>query len=45
MDIKSAPVNTVKEKVKELYPNVKKSLEMLDCKIQKMRDIKFCVNN
>jgi hypothetical protein len=44
MEIKSAPVVTVKDKVKELYPNVKVSLEILDIKIQKMRDINFVTN-
>jgi hypothetical protein len=45
MEIKSAPVVTVKDKAKEIYPHAKNSLEILDFKIQKMRDIKFCVNN
>ena len=42
MDNKSAPVVTVKEKSKEIYPeNIKNYLETLDMKIQKMREIKF----
>lgn len=46
MEIKSVPVVTVKDKVKELFPkDVKESLKMLDCKIQQMRDIKICVTN
>jgi hypothetical protein len=46
MDNKSAPVVTVKEKSKEIYPeNIKNYLETLDIKIQKMREIKFCINN
>lgn len=46
MEIKSVPVVAVKDKVKELFPiDIKQSLEMLDCKIQQMRDIKICVTN
>ncbi len=46
MEAKVVPVVTVKEKVKELFPkDLKMSLEMLDCKIQQMREIKICVTN
>jgi len=46
MEIKSVPEVTAKEKNKDFFlKDVKISLEMLDCKIQQMRDIKICVTN
>jgi len=43
MKSNQVPVVTVKEKVKELFPiEIKQSLEMLDCKIQQMRNIQIC---
>ena len=40
MEIKSAPVVTVKGKVKN---EITKSLQSIECKIQNLRDIKICI--
>lgn len=45
MEIKSSPVVAVKEKNKDVSLDVKTYLEILDTKIQKMREIKFCIHN